>query len=227
MVATQMAEHSMLESRPADSYENYRTLSKLAVLSLFFGIVSIGTFLFSIFLIFSIVGLPMGLVAWRATRRSPDELSGKIPAIMGVFVCLLTLVGGLTMYSVIYATEVPEGFARISFERLKSSPYGPEIPPEYALGLDGASIFVKGYVYPGPQKQNLKRFVLVPDLGTCCFGGQPKLTHMIEVVLEDPLKVNYSTRKRKLAGKIRVERMPKPISGLGGVYYQLTANYVK
>jgi hypothetical protein len=64
-------------------------------------------------------------------------------------------------------------------------------------------------------------------MGTCCFGGQPKLTDMIQVTLADPLRIKYSYQRRKLAGVLKVDRRLKPISGLKGVYYQLEADYVK
>ncbi len=71
-----------------------------------------------------------------------------------------------------------------------------------------------------------KKFVLVPDLGTCCFGGQPPLTHMIEVTLsgDDVAKKGY--RKQKLSGTLNVNTQLKPIEGLQGVYYTLKADYI-
>ena len=62
---------------------------------------------------------------------------------------------------------------------------------------------------------------------TCCFGGQPKLTDMIEVTLRDPRRVNFSYARRRLAGILKVDPRLKPISGLQGVYYQLDADHVK
>jgi hypothetical protein len=82
-------------------------------------------------------------------------------------------------------------------------------------------------VYPGDKRKDLRQFILVPDKGTCCFGGNPKLTDMIEVTLQDSLRVNYSFRKRGLAGTLRVDTTTKPVNGLGGVYYQLEADYVQ
>ena len=88
-------------------------------------------------------------------------------------------------------------------------------------------MFIKGFVYPGDRKEGLSSFILVPDRGTCCFGGQPPLTHMIEVRLEEPNTVDYSLRMRKLGGVLKVDTRKKAISGLDGVYYQLDADYVK
>jgi hypothetical protein len=64
-------------------------------------------------------------------------------------------------------------------------------------------------------------------MGTCCFGGQPKLTDMIQVTLQDPLRIRFSLTRRHLGGTFRVDGRFKPISGLRGVYYQLEADYVK
>jgi hypothetical protein len=50
---------------------------------------------------------------------------------------------------------------------------------------------------------------------------------MVEVTLTDPLRVDYSMRKRKLAGTLHINRRLKPVSGVGGVYYQLSADYVQ
>ncbi|MEM8733902.1 MAG: hypothetical protein AAGG44_06765, partial [Planctomycetota bacterium] len=66
--------------------------------------------------------------------------------------------------------------------------------------------------------------VLVPDLGTCCFGSQPPLTHMIEVSLTGDQYARKSFRKQRLAGTLRINRDMKPVDGLTGVFYQLRAD---
>ena len=75
----------------------------------------------------------------------------------------------------------------------------------------------------------VRRFVLVPDMGTCCFGGQPAYTDMIEVrIVGDADAVRYSTRKRRLAGTFRIRTQLRPVAGdLMGGYYELEADYVK
>jgi hypothetical protein len=144
-----------------------------------------------------------------------------------MFLCGLSLVTTVTVQSITYATEVPEGYQRISFQDLQPDPAHPEPPVSpTAMELSGKKVFVKGYVYPERQQKDIKRFILVPDMGTCCFGGQPKLTHMIEVTLADPLRITYSLRKRKLAGELVVDTSLKPVSGVGGVYFQLKADHV-
>jgi hypothetical protein len=140
----------------------------------------------------------------------------------------LLLVGGIALHATVYALEVPEGYQRISFYELQPSEDRPDLPvPPKALDLNGQKVFVKGFVYPDGQQSNIQRFVLVPDRGTCCFGGQPKLTDMIEVTVVTKDRLRYSLQMRKLAGTLHVDTRLKPVDGLGGVYYRLDADYVR
>ena len=67
--------------------------------------------------------------------------------------------------------------------------------------LNEQRIFVKGYVHPGvSETAELRKFILVPDMGTCCFGGQPALSDMIEVSILGDQGIRYTRRKRKEQG---------------------------
>ena len=104
----------------------------------------------------------------------------------------------------------------------------PDLPTERALELDGEAVFIAGYIHPSSMDTAMsKRFVIVPDIGTCCFGGQPPLTHMIEVTLAGEEYATKNMRKKKLAGTLRVNTNLKPIDGLTGVFYQLRADVLK
>jgi hypothetical protein len=216
---------------PAESYEAYvpyRALSRAAVASVVMGLLGLSALTAVPLILLPALGLVLGVWGSRAIRRYPNEYSGRSLAIAGIVGNLLLLLGSSTLHAAIYVTEVPEGAMRISFADLQPSKRAPELPvPPEALDLDGKRIFVKGYVYPDGQQYNIRRFILVPDMGTCCFGGQPKLTDMIEVTLRDPHRTVYSRTKRKLAGVLRVDSNLKPVSGLNGVYYQLDADYVR
>jgi len=207
---------------------DYRTLSRAAVMALAAGVVSLLGFLVWTLVALSLVSLVLGWVAVRQIRKYPLEYSGAGLAYAAVAVAVLSFVGGTSWHTYVYLTEVPEGFERISWYELQPGDDSPHLPfSPRAAELDGQKIFVKGYVYPEDQFGETQRFVLVPDLGTCCFGGQPKLTDMIEVTLEDPHRVTYSRRQRKLAGVLEVDQRLKPIDGLQGVYFRLKASYVK
>ena len=211
---------------PAEEYHPYRAVSKLAIASALLAVLSLLAFIAPLALLFALLGVITGSLSLWKIRCYPLELTGKSLAIVGTVVSALTLVGGVSMHTVIYLTEVPDGYHRIAFSALKSDGKR-DVPPPAALELDGKRVFIKGYVYPDGQQFDIKQFVLVSDLGTCCFGGQPKLTHMIQVTLANPLRTEYSYKQRKLGGILKVDKRPKPVSGLQGVYYQLEADYLR
>ena len=129
------------------------------------------------------------------------------------------------MHAYIYTTEVPEGYERISWYELR----GEERRPvnSFAMQIKDKPIFIKGYVHPGVDGfGEVKNFVLVPDMKTCCFGGQPKPWDMIEVTLaENCSNIKYSRRKRGLWGVFRVG--PAAGQKIGTVqpgFYQMTAD---
>ena len=212
-------------------YQPYRSLSKTALFSLLLAIFSLLGLLFPVFLVAAFLAFFLGLAALRHLRRYPDELTGRTAAILGTLGGVLLILAGSTLHTYIYLTEVPEGYQRISFAdlqppRTSKPPMGiPQLPVE----LNGERVFVKGYVHPGVSNLGeIKTFILVPDMGTCCFGGQPKLTDMIEVTITGKRGVRYARRKRKLAGTFHVSyRLRKVAGGLQGGYFALEADYVK
>jgi hypothetical protein len=82
-------------------------------------------------------------------------------------------------------------------------------------------------VFPDGQATGIKRFVLIPDLGTCCFGGDPKETDMVLVTLREPQRTQYNQRRRKLTGVLKVDPKLTPVQGVRGVYYQLDAESIE
>jgi hypothetical protein len=211
------------------AYDEYKTLSKAAIASVLLLIIGLLGLVSAPFLVVPVLGILLGAWAWRNLRRYPDELSGRLPTAVGIVGSAVVLVAGSIWHIHEYMTEVPPGYVRISFDDLQptagqSSTGEPVIPTE----LDGQRVFVKGYVHPGVASLGYNRkFILVPDMGTCCFGGQPKLTDMIEVTILDQKGVKYSTRKQKLGGVLRVtNRLKKVAGGLTGGIYELEADYV-
>ncbi len=211
-----------------EAYVPYRALCRTAVASIVLGLLGLSALTAVPLMILPGIGLLLGLWALRTVRRYPIEFTGRGIAITGIVGNALLLTSAISLHTYIYLTEVPEGATRISFRELQPSRQHPELPVSpRALELDGEYVFVKGYVYPDGQQHGIRRFIMVPDLGTCCFGGQPELTHMMEVTLRDPHRTHYSMRRRSLAGILRVDSQLKHVSGLGGVYFQLDADYVR
>ncbi|MDX1947698.1 MAG: DUF3299 domain-containing protein [Pirellulaceae bacterium] len=180
--------------------------------------------------ILGLMGLPLGIAAWVSIRRYPLEFTGAPLAKFAVAACLAQVGLGLFAAIYTYATEVPEGYERISFYDLQPDPDVPELPVSpLSIEKSGQKVFIKGYMHPAVATSGeVNHFILVNDLGTCCFGGQPKPTHMIEVhIPEGKRRVAYSQSTLKLAGTFAVSRTPGQSMGLSGVWYHLQVDEVR
>lgn len=206
----------------------YQTISRAAVVSMVLAILGLSTFLALPMIVLPLAGLIFGLVGLSAIRRYPQELLGRPMALVGASLSGITLLAGSLYHSYVYATEVPEGYTRINFFSLAADKNQPDVPTAAAVDCNGQQIFIKGYVHPSSMASAMEqKFVIVPDLGTCCFGGQPPLTHMIEVHLTGDQYAYRNLRKKSLAGKFSVNPELKPVNGLTGVYYELQADLIK
>jgi hypothetical protein len=183
-------------------------------------------------LVVPIVGTLAGFLALRRIRKNPAGMTGEHLALAGVMLSVLFLVGGSARLTIAYRNEVPDGYVRISYDDLKPEPVkkGEQevLPPPRASELNGKKVFIKGYVYqpPGSQVTGLKQFVLVRDKGDCCFGGNPKITDMIQVRMLGDLKAKFDMRVIRLAGTFRVARS-LGMHGLPGAIYLLDADHVQ
>ena len=199
----------------------YRAVSKAAVLSLVLGILAVFGIIFLPLTTLSLAGLVFGLVAIGNLRRYPEELIGRTPAALGVVLSLFIFIGSLTVHTIVYMIEVPEGYNRVAFFQLEKE--------DVARELDGKLIFVKGYVHPSVQGMGtIRKFVLVPDMKTCCFGGQPKKSDMMEVTLTKEHGVRYDRYLRRVGGTFRINtNKRKTAGGLEAGNFTLEADYLK
>lgn len=208
--------------------EVYQSVSRAGVTSLVLGLFSIGAFWFMALMLLPIIGLIFAVIAFVDFKKFPGELVGKPIAVAGLLICVAVGVAAPIYHTIVYLTEVPEGYERVDFSKLLSEAGKPEGPTSFAISKDGEPIFIKGYIHPTSMStMKAKKFVIVPDLGTCCFGGQPPLTHMIEVSLTGDQYATKSYRRQRLAGTLRVNRSLKPVDELEGVFYQLKADIIK
>ena len=214
----------------AAEYNKYRAISLGSVLTATVAVLSIPAMLLAhvnpFILVVPLCGVLIGTYTALSLRRREDEYSGLGYARTGLAISALTFGIGAFFSIYTYATEVPEGYERISFRDLQPNPTRSDIPfSPRAAELSESKVFVKGYVYPDGQFNDIKRFVLVPDMGTCCFGGQPKLSDMIQVTLEDPWRTEYSYSRRSFAGTFRLGA--GSADKVGSVIYHLDADYAK
>jgi hypothetical protein len=224
----------------------YRAISRSAVVSLGLALISLPLVVIAVYsAIFRYgdavplgsLGAALGLFAFilgwaglSTIRRYPSEYTGRRLAWIGLLGGVVLLVVGVSVSSYTYATEVPDGYARVGFWELQPDPEHPELPiSPKAIELSGKQIFIKGYMHPGVASMGrVDHFILVNDFGTCCFGGQPKPTHMIEVFVPDGAqRVAYSTRRLKIAGTFVVTDRPMQSLGLNGVWFHLKLDKVQ
>ncbi len=212
-----------------EQYEHYRALSTAAVASVIVGALSATAILSWALVGVPLIGAALALYAIVNIRRHGEELTGAGLARLGLVLSLMFLVAGPAWLTYVEITEVPDGYDPVSYTELQPDPTqaGQMVPPS-ALDLEGKKIFIKGYVYPGREKDGIRQFLLVRDQGSCCFGGNPKITDRIEVTLVDPLRLKFQSRLHKVGGVFHVAPQTTAIDGAkGGVLYHLEADYLK
>ena len=179
---------------------------------------------------FAAIAGVLGFFGARTVRRYPAEYTGGQLAKMGLIGGILLAITGSASATYTYSHEVPEGYSRVGFWELKPDPEQPELPiAPKAIQLTGKPIFIKGYMHPGVASMGkVDHFILVPDMGTCCFGGQPKPTDMIEVFIpEGKDRVSYSRHQLKLTGTFLLADRPIQSLGLNNVWYHMEADRVQ
>jgi len=195
----------------ADDFD-YHPVAILAPTSILVGICAATGLMFPAGVLIGVAGILLASVALWQIRVSQGELSGRWMAFIGLAVSsLLTLAGG-GYHGYVYATEVPEGYERMSFSWLSKQGMVVEEgqnprPTDDVAQFDGKKIYIKGYMYPVRQEHGLTEFVLCKDNGDCCFGGQPKLTDMITV---------------KMNSGLSVDLLQNQLVGVGGVFHANT-----
>jgi hypothetical protein len=208
-------------------YRQYKALSTAAVGSFVLGLASVLALFDWSLLAVPVVGILLSLYSVRQLRLRSAELTGTALARGGLILAVLFLILGAGYQSYEYATEVPEGSQRISYDDLATDPEKPlQTLPDAAKEFDGKRIFIKGYVYPSKDQFGIRQFVLCRDKGDCCFGGNPKITERILVTLNEPLLMNYSPRLYRVAGQFHIEPGQTKEMG-GGILYRLKADYLQ
>ncbi len=205
----------------ADEF-SYRPMPPLVAVSMAFVFLSFLSILSDLLLVVPLIGAVLAFVAYYQISRSQGDLAGGGLAIFSLVTMLLMFMGFGAMHLHSYASEVPDGYARVSFN-LDISQKGFEtvggrmgIHPDVAKLAD-KPIYLKGYMYPYRETHGLKSFVLCKDTGECCFGGQPKPTDMILINMVGDAKVDYQDKRLVgVAGTLRVQ--PTDANGLQPVY---------
>jgi len=205
-------------SAAGDERLEYRALSALAVASLVLGILGPLTILaaahgsqaFMLLCPIPLIGLVVGMRSWRSIRRRPDELTGMRLAVAGILLSAVSLAGGLALAAYNYATEVPEGYARLSFAMLKPDVGARRrrtLVPADVLQLSGKKVSIRGYMRPSSQRYRLREFLLVRDNYQCCFGALDKVKYhdLVQVRLVGALRADFRTQSLRVSGTLHVD----------------------
>ena len=216
------------DSKPEEF--QYQSVSKSAVACFVFAILSVLlAFLSELFVLFPIMGLMFGFAAFSGFRKFPGELVGQGIARAGFWLSTLCLFASIGFHAYVYATEVPPDHQRISFRDLKPKKKAKYPFAEKAMELDGKKVFLKGYVRPSDKQRGLKKFILVGDFGDCCFGGNPDITEVVAISIVSDDTVDYSLRKRKIAGEFRLHKQQQRVDekDLPSIYYEIIADHIQ
>ena len=207
-----------------DQVAIYRAVSRLAVASCVLGLMSFVVILSAALMPLPLVGLICGTLALWKIRAHSDELTGETLAFAGVALSTLALAGGA--FGMIYLTDGPSDARRITYEELQPESDATSMVPDTAKAFDGQRVYLKGFMYPGPHKSGISEFVMCYSNDDCCFGGTPKLTHMVLVKLQPPLTTEFTQRTRGVAGTFRIGKSAS-VNGLAGAIYSIEADYIQ
>jgi hypothetical protein len=205
----------------------------LAVVLAVFTIISAGNSAEACLMVSALNALPLGICLWSLgrIRRARDLYTGLPLAAIGAVISAASLVGGSLFGSYVYATEVPDGYARISFGTMKPDETqvrgDVKVPPEI-LALDGKKIFIKGYIRPDsiPVSKGIDRFLLVRDNNQCCFGSLADIKYydQIEVDMTGSRRLDYRQGIFKMGGILRVQP-ENLVKGPTAPVFSLQADY--
>ncbi|MEC8389066.1 MAG: hypothetical protein VXZ49_00150 [Planctomycetota bacterium] len=209
-------------------HNDFRRRSRAAVVGFVISLISLASHIDVRLAAIAPLASVFGVYGLISIRKYPNELTGVKLALIAVFAGPTLFVGSILFFQIKIRLEVPEGYSLMTWRELAPDEKTPLFPiSEKARTYQGKMVYVRGYVYPSTRKNNLKKFILVRDSGTCCFGGQPKLTDMIVVDFVNEKRVDYSMWPRGLGGKFIVQVPERDFSGLKLGAYYLKADHLK
>lgn len=95
----------------------------------------------------------------------------------------------------------------LPFDELTSWPYedGLKGMPKRIKDLSGKKVLMTGFMLPIDEVQNIKEFLLVQSLWSCCYGQPPDIHGIVRVVMPKGKKTDYFFDPLKIIGTFKVE----------------------
>ena len=94
----------------------------------------------------------------------------------------------------------------LTFEELSNWPYedGLKGMPAPVKKMDGKTVLMTGFMLPIDEVENIKEFLLVQSLWSCCYGQPPDINGIIRVVMKGDKRINYKYDPIKITGQFKV-----------------------
>jgi hypothetical protein len=95
----------------------------------------------------------------------------------------------------------------LPFDELSSWPYedGLKGMPKRVKELTGKKVLMTGFMLPIDEVQNIKEFLLVQSLWSCCYGSPPDIHGIVRVVRPKGKTTDYFFDPIKVIGTFKVE----------------------
>ena len=95
----------------------------------------------------------------------------------------------------------------LPFDELTSWPYedGLKGMPKRVKKLSGKKVLMTGFMLPIDEVQNIKEFLLVESLWSCCYGQPPDIHGIVRVVMPKKKTTDYFFDPLKIIGTFKVE----------------------
>jgi hypothetical protein len=95
----------------------------------------------------------------------------------------------------------------LPFDEIDSWPYedGLKGMPKRIKDLSGKKVMMTGFMLPIDEVQNIKEFLLVRSLWSCCYGQPPDIHGIVRVVMPKGKTTDYFFDPLKIIGTFKVE----------------------
>ena len=95
----------------------------------------------------------------------------------------------------------------VTFDEISAWPYedGLKGMPKRCKELDGKKVLMTGFMLPIDEVQNIKEFLLVQSLWSCCYGQPPDINGIVRVVMPKGKTTDYFFDPLKIIGTFKVE----------------------
>jgi hypothetical protein len=93
----------------------------------------------------------------------------------------------------------------LTFEEISSWPYEDGIKgmPKHLEKLSGKTVMMTGFMLPIDEVENIKEFLLVQSLWSCCYGQPPDINGIVRVVMKNK-RIDYSFEPLKVIGTFKI-----------------------